>query len=130
MRFNYELKTTTLRPDITPLIDVIFLLLIFFMLGSQFVYTTNIQVDLPTAETGKVTKQNPITITINKNSELFIENTLITFKKLNTIFREMKKGTVSIVADKDTPFGAVIKVWDYARKYKLSQIEIKTERGV
>lgn len=126
MRFHYEIKRGILKPDITPLIDVIFLLLIFFMLGSRFVYSTNIKVELPHAQTSEISNKKLVTITIDKNSELYLDDKLITFADLPKIFKEMEESDVSILADKDAPFGTVIKVWDYARQYKLREINIQT----
>ena len=126
MRFHYDIKRAQLRPDITPLIDVVFLLLIFFMLVSRFVYTTNIKVNLPEAQTGRTSQKELVTITITKENALFFDDKEITFRDLHKIFKEMKRGNVSIVADKETPFGAVIKVWDFARQYHLKEINIRT----
>ena len=126
MKFHYEIKRAHLRPDITPLIDVVFLLLIFFMLGSRFVYSTNIKVNLPRAYTAKVSSTKLVTITINEESDLFFDDKHITFSDLNKIFKSMKKGKISIVADKEAPFGTVIKVWDYARQHNIQEINIRT----
>lgn len=126
MRFKHQLKVRQIRPDITPLIDVVFLLLIFFMLGSRFVYTTNIKVKLPKAVTGKVYAEDPVTITITKDSDCFLDEQLVTKEELHSLFKEMEEGRVAIVADNEAPFGAVIKVWDYARQHNLKEINIKT----
>ncbi|MBU1863612.1 MAG: biopolymer transporter ExbD [Candidatus Omnitrophica bacterium] len=127
MKFRHEIQKAQLRPDITPLIDVVFLLLIFFMLSSRFVYTTNIKVKLPRAQTSQAVHDTIVTITITKDSELFLDDKYIMFSDLHKIFKAMEKGKVAIVADKDTPFGSVIKVWDFARKYKLKEINIRTD---
>ena len=126
MRFKHKLNKPKLRPDITPLIDVVFLLLIFFMLSSQFVYNTSIKVKLPKASTGEIAQDEPLTITITKESELFLDDKYIKFEDLHKIFKAIKNSSVSIVADKDSPFGSVIKVWDFARQYNIKEIDIRT----
>ncbi len=127
MKFHYDIKRAHLRPDITPLIDVVFLLIIFFMLASRFVYSTNIKVNLPHAHTAKASSRNLVTITINEQSDLFFDDKAIDFSDLNKIFKSMKKGKISIVADKEAPFGTVIKVWDYARRHNIQEIDIRTK---
>lgn len=126
MRFTHKIQRPKLRPDITPMIDVVFLLLIFFMLSSQFVYNTGIKVKLPKAVTGEVSTNLPLTITITNDAELFLDDKLIEFEDLHKIFKAMKGGELSIVADKETDFGEVIKVWDFARKYNIREIGIRT----
>jgi len=127
MRLRYTMRSHDLRPDITPLIDVIFLLLIFFMLGSQFVYTTSIKVKLPNASTGQSRVEKDImTVSVAKNGEVFIDGRFIEFDDLNKVFKEMGSQKVAISADKEAQFQDVIRVWDAARKNKLSEIQIQT----
>jgi len=127
MRFHHEIKKAELRVDITPLIDVVFLLLIFFMLGSQFVYTTKIKVDLPKARTAQMSTDNIVSITITDKNELFLDNKSISFIDLDKIFKSLSSGKITIVSDKKTPFGTVIKVWDLAREHEIREINIETK---
>ena len=129
MRFREEIKQAHLKPDLTPLIDVVFLLLIFFMLGSQFVYSTKIKVDLPKAKTGKVSTENIVAITVTKDGTLFLDDNQISFSDLNKIFRSLDKGRITIIADTNTDFGHVIRVWDYAREHDIREINIETAPG-
>jgi biopolymer transport protein ExbD len=126
MRFQHEFKKAQLRVDITPLIDVVFLLLIFFMLGSQFVYTTKIKVELPRARTAQMSTDTIVAITITSKNELYLDDKTITFAELNKIFKALTDGKITIISDKETPFGTVIKVWDLARENNISQINIET----
>jgi biopolymer transport protein ExbD len=128
MRFKHEIQRASLRPDITPMIDVVFLLLIFFMLSSQFVYSTKIKVDLPKARTAKISQDNIVAITITKDGNLFIDDKTISFADLDKIFETIRDGRITIIADKETDFGMVIKVWDHARDKAIKEINIETKQ--
>jgi len=128
MRFKHEIKRASIRPDITPMIDVVFLLLIFFMLSSQFVYSTKIKVELPKARTATITQENIVSITITKDGNLFIDDKTLSFSDLDKILKTMRDGRISIIADKQTDFGMVIKVWDHARDNGIKEINIETKQ--
>ncbi len=123
-------KKISLSLEIAPLVDVIFLLLIFFLLtfslGSQ-----NMQLDLPEASTSDKVKQN-LTIVITKEGEIFVEGkkvsleTLFPFLKLTLSEEKIKE--VVIEADADVPFKIPVQVMDICRKAGARGVSIATKR--
>ncbi len=128
MRFNYSFKIPALRPDITPLIDVILLLLIFFMIGSQFVSSTAIKVKLPKAEVAGGNTES-VVIAITRKGSFYFGGKPVKLSDIEILLKHMKGESIDIEADKETSFKNVIAVWDMARKYGLKEINIRTVKA-
>ncbi len=117
--------------DITPLVDVVFQLLIFFMLTSNFIYQPSIKINLPKAVTSEVVHEKSLTLTINKEGLLYFNDKLISEKALK---EELVQGAKShkaimlIKADRGTELGQVVKIWDLCRESGMTQINVATNR--
>ena len=68
--------------DIAPLIDVIFLLLLFFMLSSSFTFQSGINVKLPKAVTSDVIKEENFIVTITSENVIYLNNSIVTLIEL------------------------------------------------
>ncbi len=113
------------RPDLTPLVDTLFLLLIFFMLGSSFVQVSGIKVDLPEISYGSNLGVEKFVVTIDKNSQIFFNDQPIarwdTLKEeLSQLGARSKSGTIILRADVKTPFGIVAKLMSLAEEVNLN----------
>ncbi|MEO9570737.1 MAG: biopolymer transporter ExbD [Polaribacter sp.] len=111
--------------NMSSMTDIVFLLLIFFMLTSTLVTVSAIDVLLPKAG-GKTENSKSIAITITSKSLFYIDKTKVSSAKLESeILREVgvdKKRTIVIRGDKDVPYKNVMKVIDIANKNKLKMI--------
>lgn len=113
------------RPDLTPLVDVLFLLLIFFMLGSSFVQVSGIKVDLPEISYGSNQGVEKYVVTIDKDSNIFFNDQPVprwdTLKeKLSQLGARSESGTIILRADVKTPFGIVSKLMSLAEEVNLN----------
>ncbi|MCH3883116.1 MULTISPECIES: ExbD/TolR family protein [Tenacibaculum] len=111
--------------NMSSMTDIVFLLLIFFMLTSTLVTVSAIDVLLPKAG-GKTENQTAVAVTISKNSTFYIDKTKVSSanleqKLLNSVGADKKK-TIVIRGDKDVPYKNVMKVIDIANKNKLKMI--------
>ncbi len=111
--------------NMSSMTDIVFLLLIFFMLTSTLVTVSAIDVLLPKAG-GKTENNTSIAVTITKNSAFYIDKSKVNAANLE---REIlskvgadKKKTVVIRGDKNVPYKNVMKVIDIANKNKLKMI--------
>lgn len=131
MQFKRK-QRAVVPPDITPLIDVVFLLLIFFMLSTTFIINPGININLPksSAEEIKMEKQKLIVI-MSRDGEIYVEDKKIDLETLKVMFEEMvrtsKESTVIISADEDTSHGAVVSVMDTAKLSGVTRLAIETE---
>ncbi|MFH1878125.1 MAG: biopolymer transporter ExbD [Candidatus Omnitrophota bacterium] len=116
------------RLDIAPLIDVVFLLLIFFMLTSSFIFQPGIRVNLPKAVTSEVLHRELLVVTITEKNEVFIgERPVDSDELLSRIAVASRDGqSLLIKADKDSDLGKVIEIWDKCRQLDIKQINIAT----
>ena len=136
MRFrrHLELEKGQKEINITPLVDMVFLLLVFFMLTSSFIVMPGIKINLPKAVTSEVIKEKNIIITVNSDNVIYLNEKPITFEELTEhlkgIVAEEKTRPLLIKADKNTQLGAVVKVWDICRNVGVTQINIATLQEV
>lgn len=120
--------------NVTPLIDVVFLLLIFFMVSTTFTRESHLTVDLPEA-TGEHTLENPeiVDILINTNGHYAINDVGLVDNNINTLMvalRRASRGDVntplSITADAQTPHQAVVRAMDAAGQLGFVHLSITT----
>ncbi|MGI4775852.1 MAG: protein TolR [Janthinobacterium lividum] len=106
--------TLTSEINVTPLVDVMLVLLIIFMVTSPML-VSGISVDLPETKSSPISGQDePLTITIDKNSNLYIHETKVDHldlaKKLAAITKEKKDSRIFVRGDKNIAYGEIIKV--------------------
>ena len=111
--------------NMSSMTDIVFLLLIFFMLTSTLVTVSAIDVLLPKAG-GKTENSKSVAISITNKSVFYIEKKKISSSRLESeILKSVgvdKKKTIVIRGDKDVPYKNVMKVIDIANKNKLKMI--------
>jgi len=128
MRFKHHLELEKGRLDIAPLIDVIFLLLIFFMLTSSSILQPGIKVNLPQAITSKIIPKESLEIFITGKDSIYIGKKRITMKELSGRLKmaAKAKSNVLIKADKSASLGKVVGIWDLCREVGISNVNIAT----
>lgn len=115
--------------NLTSLIDVVFLLLIFFMVSTSFALIRGIKVDLPTTTTTQEKIEQNIVISITNEGKIYLGKTQVTKTELvKTLKRQIgkKKSLVVINADKDTRHGMVVEIMDLAKQGGAGKLGILT----
>ncbi len=117
--------------NIAPLIDVIFQLLIFFMLSSSFTFQSGIHVKLPKAVTSDVIKEENFIILITNENVIYLNNAVVTVKELKQeLGKPATKGRpILIKADRRASMGRIVDVWDLCRQLGIERINIATNRN-
>lgn len=132
MRFQRHMKLEHgLRQiDIAPLIDIIFQLLIFFMLTSSFVMQPSIKINLPKAVTSEAARMQRIEIVLSSENVIYFNGKVVTAKELQAILKQagQRNQSILIKADKRASLGRVVEVWDMARDSGIAQINIATNQ--
>ena len=112
-------RRPSIRMELSPLIDCIFQLLIFFMLSSTFL-TPAIQLTLPSATAGTSQNDLEIIITLNKDGDIYLNNTqtsLISLQaELQQMLTETEHKSVTIRGDQDMPYSAFLDALDIAKR--------------
>lgn len=113
--------------DIAPLVDIVFQLLIFFLLTSSFVVQPGIKVKLPRAVTSSLLQDKNIVIMISSENIVYIESKIFSLDELKEYLKKLgKNSTVLIKADKRVSLGRVVEVWDSCRDSGIEQLNIAT----
>jgi len=117
--------------NIAPLIDVVFLLLIFFMLSSHFVTQPGIKLSLPSATTAKLHPEENVIIFITKDNDLYLNEEKVNLEnltdKLRAKLNESSKKIVIIKADEKIDLGLAVKVMDIAKQADAEGLVISTK---
>ncbi len=116
--------------DIVPLIDVVLLLLIFFMLTSSFIMQPGIKVNLPRAVTGEIVKYENIEIVLSGENAVYLNGKEVTQDGLKGFLRQVaaKNRSIFIKADKRASIGRVVEIWGMCRDSGANQINIATNQ--
>jgi len=122
--------------NLTPLIDIVFLLLIFFMVSTTFTKENHLSIDLPEANAdASATPAEAIEIVISATGEYSVNNQALVNNQLDTLKRAMQKSLqgqqtapVIITADTNTPHGAVVRAMDAAGQLGLINLSITTRQ--
>ena len=115
--------------EITPLVDVVFLLLIFFLLTATYVKNPSLDINLPKASIKQSTDhKKEIGIAVRKDGEVRYDNEAVSIEKLEGLlsaaYSENKDSIVVIRADKLSHHGRVVEVMDLAKKVGFAKLAI------
>ncbi len=131
MKFKRELKLERGSLDITPLIDVVFLLLIFFMLTSSSLMQPGIRVKLPRVHIGAPVEVQKLEITIDKSDRLYVGKRPVTIEELTVVVNDWagRRANLPVLirGDEDATLGCVVRVWDICKAAGVTRLRIGTE---
>ncbi len=117
--------------NVTPLVDVMLVLLIIFMVTATYIANQAIGVNLPKAASGEDPGAKNLAFVLDKDENLFMNGTAISFDNLAALIGEerSKKADLQalISADRETPHGAVIKLIDGIRRNGITEFAINVE---
>ncbi|MGY8866812.1 MAG: ExbD/TolR family protein [Methylophagaceae bacterium] len=118
--------------NMTPLIDMVFILLIFFIVTTSFVNETGVDVNRPSAETAVNKELANIMVAITSSGQINIGGRVVDRRALRAnierLHAENPEGSVIIIADKDVKTGLLIEVMDQARLAGIANVSIAAER--
>ncbi|MBL7068703.1 MAG: biopolymer transporter ExbD [Candidatus Omnitrophica bacterium] len=128
MRFRRHIELEKGRLDIAPLIDVVFLLLIFFMLTSSFITQQGIKVNLPGTVSGKSLPREDLLILITDKNQVLVNDIKVTLERLKFKIGAAAKNKTHIMikSDKEASLGKVVEIWDLCRDAGVTNINIAT----
>ena len=131
MNFRKRRRAET-RVDVTPLIDIIFQLVLFFMVSTTFVTTPGIQVDLPRSSSDTILRErNDLNVWMTDEGTVFLNDTALSWDALGAAFRAASKDDpqtlVILKADTNIDHGRVVGIMDLARREGLFNLAIATE---
>ncbi len=117
--------------DMTPMLDIVFIMLIFFIVTTSFVKESGINVNRPTAQTAQTKERAHIIVSIKSNGEVWIDKRAVDIRAIRAniarLHAENPLGSVIIAADRDTHVHVLVQVMDQVRLAGISNASIATE---
>ena len=133
MRFKYKRRDNKSNVDMTPMIDIVFQLILFFLVSTTFAILPGIKLNLPQSSTAEGTSMQGITITVDKNGLIFFNDKEVLINELSTELisfdtKDVQKTEfpISLEADENVTNGVIVKLFDVIRENGFSAINLRT----
>jgi len=128
MRFRNE-NDESFSFDLTPLVDVVFLLLIFFMVSTAFVdFTRQMDISLPSSKSSVPSEvREPVKVELTVDKQIFLNGEKVTLEEFESALSKIsvsKNNAAVIRADKNLPYGNVIKIMGILQSAKILDIGV------
>lgn len=118
--------------NMAPMLDMVFILLIFFLVTTSFVRESGVEVQRPVAKSARVEQNGSLQIGINSGGRIFAGGRQIDVRSIRAIVErflaENPDGNVLIVADRKTETGLTVKVLDYCRLAGAARVAVAATR--
>ena len=130
MKFKRRAKLEKGMLDLTPIVNIFFLLFVFFLFTSSFIFQPGIKVNLPKAVTSEVVQQDNVVLTITRDDKIYLEDKEISQDELNSRLKTLNKDNMGLLikADSHAPLGRIVQIWDACRREGVSQVNIATNQ--
>ncbi len=128
MRRRRDRRKSESEVNLTPMLDVVFIMLIFFIVTASFVKESGIEISRPGASTAVRMEKGNILITISANDQIWMNRRQVDPRALRANIERMHaenpQGAVIIQADKDAKTGLLVKVMDAARSAGVKSVSL------
>lgn len=127
-RFQEELPAESI--NISPLIDVIFILLIFFIVTMVFADGSAIKINVPKANAVQAVESGPLTVVIRADSTILVEGKIVSMHTLELRIREHLKKNPAVIlrGDSDASVSALVSVMDCAKMCGAKEIYVSADK--
>ena len=133
MTFKTHCQMSKGLVDPAPLVDVVFLLLLFFILSSPFVMQSGFGVSLPPSDTPTITSFQPLVVTVTRDNLLFFNNQPTTIEQFEKALREAvqkdRNRRLVIKADGLVSFGTIVQIRTVAIKAGITLVNEAARTG-
>lgn len=119
--------------NLTPMLDVVFIMLIFFIVTATFIKETGIEVNRPDTETAELKKQVSLLVAVGHDNSVWIDKKKVDIRNVRPIIEQLHaenpKGGLVIQADSKSKTEKVLEIMDAARQIGIQQVAIASEEG-
>ena len=129
-RFTQKKSKEETEINLTPMLDVVFIMLIFFIVTTSFVKEAGIEVNRPSAKSAQQKGKANILIAIRNNNEIWIDKRMVDVRSVRANIERLKatnaQNSVVIQSDSESKTGILVKVMDQIRLAGIFNISIST----
>lgn len=119
--------------NLTPMLDVVFIMLIFFVVTTSFVKESGVEVNRPSAETAEVRARGNILLAIRPNGEIWMDGRAVDIRAVRANVERLRaenpEGEVVIQGDREAQIGLLVRVMDQVRLAGVSNVSIAAAEG-
>lgn len=119
--------------DLTPMLDVVFIMLIFFIVTATFIKETGVEIDRPDAVTATPKKTVSLLVGVGEDNQVWIDKKQVDIRnvrpRMERLHAENPKGGLVIQADATSKVEKVLAIMEAARAIGISQVAIASEEG-
>ena len=119
--------------DLTPMLDVVFIMLIFFIVTTSFVKEAGVEVNRPSAATAEKKPKASIFVAIRSNGDVYIDKRNVDIRSVRAnierLHAESPEGSIVVQADKDSKTGILVKVMDQISAAGVKDISVAATQG-
>ncbi|MGL4982617.1 MAG: ExbD/TolR family protein [Treponemataceae bacterium] len=133
MKLRKRMISSNLHIDLVPMIDIVFQVVLFFLVSTTFILLPGINLTLPSSSTGESVDTTGITLTINNEGLIWFNDEKITFENLESVLKayplaseQRQTFPVNIEADELVTNGMLIKIFDSLRKTGFPSVNLRT----
>lgn len=131
MNFRKPMRISA-RIDMTPMVDIVFLLVIFFMVTTTFILNPSLKIELPESKTADAQPAKDIIITIGADGTIWLNKDKVSLdslpEKLKARLEQDNKDMIVIKGDKEIKYQVLIGVMDAARSVGINKINLATDK--
>lgn len=132
-RLNLDLSENDSEIDMTPMLDIVFIMLIFFIVSSNFIREAGVEINRPTASTAVQKENAGIMIAITPDDQIWLDQKQIDIRMIRPTLEKLKVEQpnigILIQSDQDARTGTLIKVMDQVKLAGIEQIAVATKKG-
>jgi biopolymer transport protein ExbD len=133
MRHRYSREESkSAEIDLTPMMDVVFIMLIFFIVTTSFIKEAGVEVDRPMAATSQRQEQATIMVAVTENGEIWIDRRRVDLRAVRANIERLRaenpKGPVVIQADRASRSGVLVEVLDQVRLAGVNNVAVAAEQ--
>ena len=130
MNFNKRINTEETLMDLTPIVDVVFNLLIFFALSLNFSQiTSSINIKLPKAKSSEILTEKQVVVSIEKGNKIYINDKKLFIDQIPNYLDNISKDKVVVIkADEGIDHGFVVQVMDLIKRSGFNKLGIAVKK--
>lgn len=117
--------------NLTPMLDIVFIMLIFFIVTTSFVKESGVDISRPTAETAERQERGNILVAIRPNGEIWIDGRAVDIRAVRASIERLRaetpEGEVIIQGDRKAQIGLLVRVMDQIRQAGVTNVSIAAE---
>lgn len=128
----YKKERRQVKIDISPLIDVVLSLVIFFILSTTFIQKYGLKLELPKSKRGEISQETKITVIVDRTGKIYVDKAMVPENELKTVLEDklklVKDKKVIVKADYKLEYGKIVKIMDIIKDSGAIGLSIATTK--